>query len=40
MLISAINALSSSPALCSVLLTKSHGRPRGPVGWMLAGIDG
>jgi HAE1 family hydrophobic/amphiphilic exporter-1 len=39
MLISAINALSLAPALCSVLLTKSHGRPRGPVGWMLAGID-
>ena len=38
-LISAINALTLSPALCSVLLTHSHGRPRGPVGWMLAGID-
>jgi HAE1 family hydrophobic/amphiphilic exporter-1 len=39
MLISAVNALSLSPALCSVLLTHGHGRPRGPVGWMLAGID-
>ena len=39
MLISAINALTLSPALCSVLLTRSHGRPRGPVGWMLSGID-
>ena len=39
MVISAINALSLSPALCSVLLTRGHGRPRGPVGWMLAGID-
>src|SRR4051794_31810061 len=39
MIISAINALSLSPALCSILLTHSHGRPRGPVGWMLAGID-
>ena len=32
MLISAINALSLAPALCSVLLTKSHGRGRGPGG--------
>ena len=39
MVISAINALSLSPALCSILLTHSHKRPRGPVGWMLAGID-
>ena len=39
MLISAINALSLAPALCSVLLTRSHGRPRGPVGWLLGGID-
>ncbi len=39
MVISAINALTLSPALCSVLLTRSHGRPRGPVGWMLNGID-
>ena len=39
MVISAINALSLSPALCSVLLTRGHGRPRGPVGWMLTGID-
>ena len=29
----------AAPALCSILLTQSHGRPRGPVGWMLAGID-
>jgi hydrophobic/amphiphilic exporter-1 (mainly G- bacteria), HAE1 family len=39
MVISAINALSLSPALCSVLLKPGHGRPRGPVGWMLGGID-
>jgi HAE1 family hydrophobic/amphiphilic exporter-1 len=39
MLISAINALTLSPALCSVLLSRGHGRPRGPVGWMLSGID-
>jgi HAE1 family hydrophobic/amphiphilic exporter-1 len=39
MVISAVNALTLSPALCSVLLTHSHARPRGPVGWMLGGID-
>ena len=39
MLISAINALTLSPALCSILLKPGHGRPRGPVGWVLAGID-
>ena len=39
MVISAINALTLSPALCSVLLKHGHGRPRGPVGWMLNGID-
>ncbi|MFO1067325.1 MAG: multidrug efflux RND transporter permease subunit [Geminicoccaceae bacterium] len=40
MLISAINALTLSPALCAVLLKPGHGkRPRGPVGWMLSGID-
>jgi hydrophobe/amphiphile efflux-1 (HAE1) family protein len=38
MLISAINALTLSPALCAVFL-RHHGRPRGPVGWMLIGID-
>jgi HAE1 family hydrophobic/amphiphilic exporter-1 len=39
MVISAINALTLSPALCSVLLRPSHQRPRGPIGWMLTGID-
>jgi HAE1 family hydrophobic/amphiphilic exporter-1 len=39
MVISAINALTLSPAMCSVLLRPGHHRPRGPVGWMLAGID-
>ena len=39
MVISAINALTLSPALCSVLLRPGHGRPKGPVGWMLGGID-
>jgi hydrophobe/amphiphile efflux-1 (HAE1) family protein len=38
MLISAINALTLSPALCAVFL-RHHGRPHGPIGWMLAGID-
>ena len=38
MLISAVNALTLSPALCSVLL-KPGPRPRGLMGWMLAGID-
>ena len=38
MLISAINALTLSPALCGVFL-RHHGRPRGPMGWMLGGID-
>jgi len=38
MLISAINALTLSPALCAVFL-RHHGTPRGPIGWMLRGID-
>ena len=38
MLISAINALTLSPALCSVFL-RHHGRPRGPLGMVLGGID-
>ena len=38
MLISAINALTLSPALCGVFL-RHHGRPRGPLGWVLGGID-
>ncbi len=39
MLISAINALTLSPALCGLFL-RHHGHPRGPLGWMLSGIDG
>jgi len=39
MLISAINALTLSPALCSVFL-RHHGHPRGPLGWLLSGIIG
>jgi hydrophobe/amphiphile efflux-1 (HAE1) family protein len=38
MLISAINALTLSPALCGVFL-RHHGRPRGPMGYILGGID-
>jgi len=38
MLISAINALTLSPALCALFL-RHHGHPRGPVGWMLNGIN-
>ena len=38
MLISAINALTLSPALCGVFL-RHRGRPRGPVGVVLRGID-
>jgi hydrophobe/amphiphile efflux-1 (HAE1) family protein len=38
MVISAINALSLSPALCALLLRHSHGR-RGPIRYLLAGID-
>ncbi len=38
MLLSAVIALTLSPALCALFLR--HGpRPRGPVGWMLIGID-
>src|SRR3546814_14616134 len=39
MVISAINALTLSPALCAVLLRPGRRRSRGPVAWMLAGID-
>ena len=38
MLLSAIIALTLSPALCALFLRHSR-RPRGPVGWMLIGID-
>src|SRR5206468_232627 len=38
MLISAINALTLSPALCSVLL-KRGGTRRGPMHYVLSGID-
>ncbi|MEM8550900.1 MAG: multidrug efflux RND transporter permease subunit [Pseudomonadota bacterium] len=38
-LISSINALTLSPALCSILLKKDE-RPIAPVRWMMKGIDG
>ncbi|MGH7116372.1 MAG: efflux RND transporter permease subunit, partial [Stellaceae bacterium] len=38
MAISAVNALTLSPALCAVLL-RSTGPKRGPVGWVLRRID-
>ena len=40
MLLSAINALSLSPALCSILLRPSHGPKRGVIGWLSRSIDG
>jgi hydrophobe/amphiphile efflux-1 (HAE1) family protein len=38
MVLSAIVALTLSPALCALFL-RHQKRPRGPVGWMLIGID-
>jgi multidrug efflux pump len=39
MVISAINALTLSPALCAVFLRARHGPRRGPIRYVLAGID-
>jgi hydrophobe/amphiphile efflux-1 (HAE1) family protein len=39
MFLSAINALTLSPALCGVLLRPHHGPRRGPVGWVIRSID-
>jgi hydrophobe/amphiphile efflux-1 (HAE1) family protein len=39
MLLSAINALTLSPALCGVLLRPHHGPRRGPIGWVMREID-
>ncbi|MFL5046373.1 MAG: efflux RND transporter permease subunit, partial [Xanthobacteraceae bacterium] len=39
MFLSAINALTLSPALCSVLLRPHHGPRRGPIGYVMRGID-
>jgi hydrophobic/amphiphilic exporter-1 (mainly G- bacteria), HAE1 family len=38
MLISAVNALTLSPALCAVFLRR-QGRRRGPIGWLLRRIE-
>ena len=40
MVISAINALTLSPALCAILLKAHHGPPRGVMGWISRRIDG
>jgi hydrophobe/amphiphile efflux-1 (HAE1) family protein len=39
MFLSAINALTLSPALCGVLLRPHHGPRRGPIGHVMRGID-
>jgi len=39
MLLSAINALTLSPALCGVLLRPHHGPRRGVIGWIMRSID-
>jgi hydrophobe/amphiphile efflux-1 (HAE1) family protein len=39
MLLSAINALTLSPALCGVLLRPHHGPRRGLIGWGMRSID-
>jgi hydrophobe/amphiphile efflux-1 (HAE1) family protein len=39
MLLSAINALTLSPALCGVLLRPRHGPRRGLIGWGMRSID-
>jgi hydrophobe/amphiphile efflux-1 (HAE1) family protein len=39
MLLSAINALTLSPALCAVLLRPHHGPGRGPIGLVMRSID-
>jgi hydrophobe/amphiphile efflux-1 (HAE1) family protein len=39
MFLSAINALSLSPALCAILLKPHHGPKRGIIGWVMRSID-
>ncbi len=39
MLLSMINALTLSPALCAVFLRPHHGPRRGPIGWVMRSID-
>jgi hydrophobe/amphiphile efflux-1 (HAE1) family protein len=39
MVLSAINALTLSPALCALLLKPHHGPRRGPIGYVMRAID-
>jgi hydrophobe/amphiphile efflux-1 (HAE1) family protein len=39
MFLSAINALTLSPALCAILLRPHHGPRRGAIGWVMRSID-
>lgn len=39
MLLSAVNALTLSPALCAILLKRHHGPRRGVIGWIMRAID-
>ena len=39
MFLSAINALTLSPALCAILLKAHHGPRRGIIGWVMRSID-
>ncbi|WP_026380786.1 efflux RND transporter permease subunit [Afifella pfennigii] len=39
MVISAVNALTLSPALCAIVLKPHHGPRRGVMGWISRGID-
>jgi hydrophobe/amphiphile efflux-1 (HAE1) family protein len=39
MFLSAINALTLSPAMCAILLRPHHGPRRGPIGALMRGID-
>jgi hydrophobe/amphiphile efflux-1 (HAE1) family protein len=39
MFLSAINALTLSPALCAILLRPAHGPRRGLIGWVMRSID-
>ncbi len=39
MFLSAVNALTLSPALCAILLKPHHGPRRGPIGMVMRGID-
>ena len=39
MFLSAINALTLSPALCGILLKRGHGARKGVIGWVMNAID-